>query len=233
VTQFDDQEAQHPVLAGRGLVKRYGEVHALDGVDITVRAGDVVAIVGPSGSGKSSLLHVLSGVLPADAGEVFLSGRPITTLGETQRSVLRRSAFGFVFQSGLLVAELTAEENAALPLLLSGVARADAMGAARDWLARLGLDGLERRRPGELSGGQAQRVAIARALVHRPRVVFADEPTGALDTTTGQEMVTSLLEAVRQTGAALVVVTHDQTVADRAQRVVEMRDGRVSPAVAA
>jgi putative ABC transport system ATP-binding protein len=233
VTQFDSQEAHHPVLAGRGLVKRYGEVCALDGVDITVRAGDVVAIVGPSGSGKSSLLHVLSGVLPADGGEVFLGGKPITTLGETDRSLLRRSAFGFVFQSGLLVAELTAEENAALPLLLAGVPRADALGAARDRLARLGLSGLEGRRPGELSSGQSQRVAIARALVHRPRVVFADEPTGALDTATGQEVVTALLETARQTGAAVVVVTHDQAVADRAQRVVELRDGRVSTGAAA
>ncbi len=227
------QNDNHPVLAGRGLVKRYGEVHALAGVDITVRAGDVVAIVGPSGSGKSSLLHVLSGVLPADGGEVFLSGKPITTLGEKDRSLLRRSAFGFVFQSGLLVDELTAEENAALPLLLGGASRDDALGAARDWMARLGLEGLERRRPGELSGGQAQRVAIARALVHRPKVVFADEPTGALDTRTGQEMVTSLLEAAHQTGAAVIVVTHDQAVAARAQRIVELRDGRTTSTVAA
>ncbi|MCS7478999.1 ABC transporter ATP-binding protein [Umezawaea endophytica] len=229
MTQFDN----HPVLAGRGLVKRYREVNALDGVDMTVWAGEVVAIVGPSGSGKSSLLHVLSGVLPADGGEVFLGGKPITTLGEADRSLLRRSAFGFVFQAGLLVAELTAEENAALPLLLSGVPRGDALAAAGEWLARLGLDGLERRRPGELSGGQAQRVAIARAMVHRPRVVFADEPTGALDSRTGQEVVTSLLHATRQTGAALIVVTHDRAVASRAQRVVEMRDGRVSSAAAA
>ena len=226
--ELDGQVTHHPVLAGRGLVKRYGDVPALAGVDITVRAGDVVAIVGPSGSGKSSLLHVLSGVLPADGGEVFLAGKPITTLGETERSLLRRSAFGFVFQSGLLVAELSAEENAALPLLLAGVPRGDALGAARDWLARLGLEGLERRRPGELSGGQAQRVAIARALVHRPRVVFADEPTGALDTRTGQEMVTSLLDAARRTGAAVVIVTHDQAVAARAERVVELRDGLVA-----
>ena len=233
MTQFDSHETHHPVLAGRGLVKRYGEACALDGVDITVRAGDVVAIVGPSGSGKSSLLHVLSGVLPADAGEVFLCGKPITTLRETERGLLRRSAFGFVFQSGLLVAELTAEENAALPLLLAGVARADALGAARDWLTRLGLEGLERRRSGELSGGQVQRVAVARALVHRPRVIFADEPTGALDTSTGQEVVTALLDAARQTGAAVVVVTHDQAVADRAQRIIALRDGRISSAVAA
>jgi putative ABC transport system ATP-binding protein len=221
------------LLAGRGLVKRYGAVHALDGVDITVEAGDVVAIVGPSGSGKSSLLHVLSGVLPADGGEVFLGGKPIAQLGETERSKLRRTSFGFVFQSGMLVAELSAEENAALPLLLAGAPRAEAVGAAREWLARLGLAGMGDRRPGELSGGQAQRVAIARALAHRPQVIFADEPTGALDTRTGQEMISALLEAAEVTRAAVIVVTHDQAIAARAQRIVELRDGRITTPVAA
>jgi putative ABC transport system ATP-binding protein len=215
------------------LVKRYGAVHALDGVDITVEAGDVVAIVGPSGSGKSSLLHVLSGVLPADGGEVFLSGRPIAQLNETDRSKLRRTSFGFVFQSGMLVAELSAEENAALPMLLAGASRTEAIGAAREWLARLGLEGMGDRRPGELSGGQAQRVAIARALAHRPQVIFADEPTGALDTRTGQDMISALLEAAEVTSAAVIVVTHDQAIAARAQRIVELRDGRIATSVAA
>jgi putative ABC transport system ATP-binding protein len=215
------------------LVKRYGAVHALDGVDITVDAGDVVAIVGPSGSGKSSLLHVLSGVLPADGGEVFLSGRPVAQLNETDRSKLRRTSFGFVFQSGMLVAELSAEENAALPMLLAGASRTEAIGAAREWLDRLGLTGMGDRRPGELSGGQAQRVAIARALAHRPQVIFADEPTGALDTRTGQEMISALLEAARVTNAAVIVVTHDQAIAARAQRIVTLQDGRIAAPVAA
>lgn len=221
------------VLAGHHLIKRYGQTHALAGVDIAIRPGEVVAIVGPSGSGKTTLLHVLAGILPADEGVVLLDGTRIDQYGETQRSKLRRSEFGFVFQAGMLVGELTAEENAALPMLLSGASRPKAMRAAREWLARLGLSGLEGRRPGELSGGQAQRVAIARALAHQPRVIFADEPTGALDTRTGAETIGALLGAAKQSGAAVVIVTHDPTVAERAERVVEIRDGLISTRVAA
>jgi putative ABC transport system ATP-binding protein len=216
-----------PVLAGRGLIKRYGGVHALDGVDITIGAGEVIAVVGPSGSGKTSLLQVLSGILRPDGGDVFLDGQSVGTLPESARSELRRTAFGFVFQSGMLVAELTAEENAALPLLLAGMPRQQALSSARRCLADLGLAGLERRRPGEMSGGQAQRVAIARALAHRPRVIFADEPTGALDTRTGQEMMSALLTSALETGAAVVVVTHDAAIAARARRRVELSDGRI------
>jgi putative ABC transport system ATP-binding protein len=216
-----------PVLAGRGLTKHYGGVHALDGVDIGIEPGQVLAVVGPSGSGKTSLLHVLSGILRPDSGDVFLDGQSVGTLSEAARSELRRTAFGFVFQSGMLVAELTAEENAALPLLLAGTPRQQAVATARDWLAKLGLTGLEKRRPGEMSGGQAQRVAIARALAHRPRVIFADEPTGALDTRTGQDMMSALLTSAAESGAAVVVVTHDAAIAGRARRVVELSDGRI------
>ncbi|RJQ73871.1 ABC transporter ATP-binding protein [Pseudonocardiaceae bacterium YIM PH 21723] len=222
----------NPVLAARGLIKTYGDVHALAGVDIDIHPGDVLAVVGPSGSGKTTLLHVLSGILPADRGDVFLDGRAVGELNEAGRSELRRTAFGFVFQSGMLVAELTAEENAALPMLLSGKPREESLDAARMWLGRLGLRGLQTRRPGELSGGQAQRVAIARALTHRPRVIFADEPTGALDTRTGQEMMTVLLEAAGETNAAVVIVTHDKAIADRAPRIVEIQDGRIATGVA-
>ncbi|MGW6447198.1 ABC transporter ATP-binding protein [Lentzea sp. NPDC055074] len=221
------------VLAARGLVKTYGDVHALAGVDIDIKAGDVLAVVGPSGSGKTTLLHVLSGILRSDGGDVFLDGRAIGELNETGRSALRRTAFGFVFQSGMLVAELTAEENAALPMLLAGGSREEALGAARLWLSRLGLQGLEKRLPSQLSGGQAQRVAIARALAHKPRVIFADEPTGALDTRTGQEMMTALLQAAEETGAAVVIVTHDKAIADRALRVVEIQDGKIVQKTAA
>ncbi|MEU4807352.1 ABC transporter ATP-binding protein [Actinosynnema sp. NPDC023587] len=216
-----------PILTARGLVKRYGEVRALDGVDLDVRRGEVLAVIGPSGSGKSSLLRVLSGVLPADGGEVLLAGRSIGRLGEAERSVLRRTEFGLVFQSGMLVAELTAEENAALPLLLGGTRWGEALRVAREWLGVLGLAGLEARRPDALSGGQAQRVAIARALVHRPGVIFADEPTAALDSRTGHDVVTALVGAARAADAAVVLVTHDHAVARRAHRVVEFRDGRV------
>ena len=221
------------MLMGRGLVKRYGEHHALAGVGITISPGEVLAIVGPSGSGKTTLLHVLAGILRPDDGEVALDGHRIDRLGEAKRSELRRRDFGFVFQNGMLVAELTAEENTALPLLLAGANRAKAMAGAREWLGRLGLGGMETRRPGELSGGQAQRVAIARALAHQPKVIFADEPTGALDTRTGAETMGALLGAAADNGAAVVVVTHDRELAGRAGRVVEIRDGRIADEVMA
>ncbi|SNR23775.1 ABC transporter ATP-binding protein [Actinomadura mexicana] len=216
-----------PVLLGRGLVKRFGTAVALDGVDLAVGRAEAVAIMGPSGSGKSTLLHCLAGIMRPDAGEVHLLGRRIDTLGERPRSALRRSRFGFVFQFGQLLPELPAVENAALPLMLNGTSRREAVQAARGWFRPLGLDGLEHRRPGELSGGQAQRVAIARALVPLPAVVFADEPTGALDQATGHDTMRLLVEATKHNGASLVVVTHDPSVAAWCDRVVEVRDGRV------
>ncbi|WP_216217756.1 ABC transporter ATP-binding protein [Amycolatopsis aidingensis] len=221
------------MLAGRGLVKRYGTQHALAGVDIDVQPGDAVAIVGPSGSGKTSLLHVLAGILRADAGEIHLAGTRIDRLSETKRSELRRTEFGFVFQSGMLVAELSAEENVALPLLLGGTGRRQALRSAREWLSRLGLSGKERQRPGELSGGEAQRAAIARALTHRPRVIFADEPTGALDTRTGRDTMDALLSAARETEAAVLIVTHDRELAESVPRTVAIRDGRIDTPVVA
>ncbi|GAA4611011.1 ABC transporter ATP-binding protein [Saccharopolyspora hordei] len=227
------QRPDVPFLVGRGLVKDYGKHRALAGVDVSLRAGEVVAIVGPSGSGKTTLLHVLAGILRPDGGEVLLDGHRIDQLSETKRSALRRHEFGFVFQQGMLVGELTAAENTALPLLLAGTGRGEAMAGAREWLARLGLGGLEDRLPGELSGGQAQRVAIARALAHRPKVIFADEPTGALDTRTGEETTRALFEAAATTGAAVVVVTHDRELAAKARRVVEIRDGLITGGVMA
>ncbi|MEU8119266.1 ABC transporter ATP-binding protein [Spirillospora sp. NPDC049024] len=216
-----------PVLSGRGLVKRFGATVALDGVDLAVDRAEAVAIMGPSGSGKSTLLHCLAGILPPDAGEVHLLGQRIDTLGERRRSALRRSRFGFVFQFGQLLPELPAVENVALPLMLGGTSRREAEQAARSWFRPLGLDGLERRRPGELSGGQAQRVAIARALAPRPAVVFADEPTGALDQATGHDTMRLLVDATKHNGASLVVVTHDPAVAAWCDRVLEVRDGRI------
>lgn len=216
------------MLVGRGLVKQYGTQQALAGVDMAIHAGEVLAIVGPSGSGKTTLLHVLAGIVHPDGGEVLLGGHRIDRLGEAKRSELRRHDFGFVFQNGILVGELTAEENTALPLLLAGANRAKAINDARAWLNRLGLDGLEQRRPGELSGGQAQRVAIARSLAHRPKVIFADEPTGALDTRSGAETMGSLLAAAAETGSAVVIVTHDRDLAARTGRIVELRDGGIT-----
>ncbi|MET8865678.1 ABC transporter ATP-binding protein [Nonomuraea sp. NPDC004580] len=215
------------VLVGRALTKRFGQTTALGGVDITVPAGEAVAIMGPSGSGKSTLLHCLAGIMKPDDGEVHLLGRRIDTLGERRRSALRRTRFGFVFQFGQLLPELPADENVALPLMLGGVPRTQAVRQAREWFWPLGLNGMETRRPGELSGGQAQRVAIARALVTKPAVVFADEPTGALDQQTGQETMRLLVEATKHNGACLIVVTHDPNVASWCDRTVEVRDGRL------
>ncbi|TDD89148.1 ABC transporter ATP-binding protein [Actinomadura rubrisoli] len=220
-------EPVEPVLSGRGLVKRFGPAVALDGVDLAAGRAETVAIMGPSGSGKSTLLHCLAGIMKPDAGEVRLLGQRIDALGERRRSALRRSRFGFVFQFGQLLPELPADENVALPLMLDGTSRAEAVRAARAWFRPLGLAGMENRRPGELSGGQAQRVAIARALVTGPAVVFADEPTGALDQTTGHDTMRLLVEATRHNGASLIVVTHDPAVARWCDRTVEVRDGRL------
>jgi len=225
---------QHaPLLTASGLVKAYGPTRALDGVDLQVHAGEAVAIMGASGSGKTTLLHVLAGILPADGGSVTLQGRGgplrIDQLGERERSRLRREEFGFVFQQGLLIPELTAVENVALPLLLTGQQREVAEGHAAQWLAALGLGGMEGRRIGQLSGGQAQRVAIARAQATGARVLFADEPTGALDSATSADVMHALLDSTLRQGHALVVVTHDPQVAARCTRTVRMRDGRIVP----
>ncbi|WP_432513707.1 ABC transporter ATP-binding protein [Kineococcus sp. SYSU DK001] len=215
------------LLHARDLVMTYGPTRALDGVDVTVRSGESVAVMGPSGSGKTTLLHVLAGIVRPTSGTVALAGDDLVAMGDATRTKLRRDRFGFVFQSGQLLSELPAEENAALPLMLGGLGRAAAVERAGGLLRRLGLAGMERRRPGELSGGQAQRVAIARALVGRPEVVFADEPTGALDQATGREVLDLLTSVARENGAALVVVTHDAGVARWCDRTLAMRDGRV------
>ena len=215
------------LLEARDVVLSFGETPALRGASLSVAAGEIVAVMGPSGSGKTTLLHCLAGILTPDGGEVRFAGRRIDSLGEAERSRLRRDRFGLVFQFGQLVPELTAEENVALPLLLGGARRAAAVRAARTWLARLGLDGLGGRRSGELSGGQAQRVALARGLVASPEVIFADEPTGALDTRTGREVLALLRNVVDALGQTIVMVTHDPRAAAWADRVVFLADGRL------
>ncbi len=214
-------------LRGRGLMKTYGDVHALAGVDIDIKHGEQVAIMGPSGSGKSTLLHVLSGILQPDEGQVELGELSISSMSDAKRSELRRSKLGFVFQDGQLVPELTARENVAFPLLLTGVSRRKALKTAETWLERLGVRSQAAKRPGEMSGGQAQRVAIARALVHDPAILFADEPTGALDQATGHEVMQLLTATAKMNGTTLVVITHDTQVASWCQRLVEIRDGLI------
>jgi putative ABC transport system ATP-binding protein len=184
--------------------------------------------MGPSGSGKSTLLHCLAGILVPDSGEVWFDGRRLDSRSEAERSTLRRDRFGFVFQFGQLVPELTAEENVALPLLLGGVRRARALDEARPWFGRLGLDGLQGRRSGELSGGEGQRVALARGLVAQPQVLFADEPTGSLDSLTGEHVMDLLVSAAREQGTTVVLVTHEARVAAYADREVIVRDGTVN-----
>ncbi|HEY3547086.1 MAG TPA: ABC transporter ATP-binding protein [Propionicimonas sp.] len=220
-------------LSARGVSKNFGEVHALREVSIDIPAGQSVSVMGPSGSGKSTLLHCLAGILMPDAGDVSLGDEPVSLSSDAARSRLRLERMGFVFQDGQLLPELPALENVALPLLLLGRPRAEAFGRAADWLDRLGLGGLERRRPGQLSGGQAHRVAIARAMVGSPAVVLADEPTGALDQATGAEVMRVLTATAKGAGASLVVVTHDLTVAQWCERHVEIVDGRVLTDVAA
>lgn len=214
-------------LQARGLTKSFGQVRALADVDIDIPAGQAVAVMGPSGSGKSTLLHCLAGILAPDAGQVRLGEMVLSGLSDAGRSRLRREQLGFVFQDGQLLPELPARENVALPLLLTGTPRTQALRVAEDWLERLGLDGAARRRPGEMSGGQAQRVAIARAMVHSPSVVFADEPTGALDQATGHEVMQILTTTTAMAGATLVVVTHDRQVAAWCTRLIELRDAMV------
>jgi putative ABC transport system ATP-binding protein len=223
-----DVRSSGTLLEAIDAVFDFGETPALRGANVSICAGEILAVMGPSGSGKSTLLHCLAGILVPKQGEIRLSGRRIDTLPESERSALRRDAFGFVFQFGQLVPELTAEENVALPLLLSGLRRTVAIDQAREWFARLGIDGLERRRSGELSGGQAQRVALARGLVAHPKVLFADEPTGSLDSLTGELVMELLVTAARQDGTTVVLVTHEPRVAAYADREVVVRDGRVS-----
>ena len=220
--------AELVVLEARDVVYSFGQTLALRGASLSVTSGEILAVMGPSGSGKSTLLHCLAGILAPAEGEVWFDGKRTDTKNERERSALRRDRFGFVFQFGQLVPELTAEENVALPLLLGGVRRQPALVEARSWLVTMGLDGLERRRSGELSGGEAQRVALARGLVGRPEVLFADEPTGALDSLTGERVMDLLSAAVREQGTTVVLVTHEPRVAAYADREVIVRDGRVT-----
>jgi putative ABC transport system ATP-binding protein len=220
------------VLHASDLVKTYGSTTALASVDLTIHRGESVAVMGASGSGKTTLLHVLAGITAPDQGKVVFSPSSgeqveVTTLGETARSKLRREKFGFVFQQGLLIPELTAVENVAIALMITGRGRAESIESATKWLTALGLEGLEERRIGELSGGQAQRVAIARAQVTGAEVVFADEPTGALDSRTSGDVMDALLWATTEQGRTLVVVTHDADVAARCSRTVSVRDGQL------
>ncbi|GHH40392.1 ABC transporter ATP-binding protein [Streptomyces candidus] len=213
------------LLTATDLRKTYGTTAALDGAHFSIHPGEVVAVMGPSGSGKSTLLHCLAGIVTPDSGTLTYDGRDLSAMSDRERSALRRSEFGFVFQFGQLVPELTCVENVALPLRLAGTPRKDAERTALSWMERLEVDDLGPKRPGEVSGGQGQRVAVARALACGPRVLFADEPTGALDSLNGERVMQLLTEAARSTNAAVVLVTHEARVAAYSDREIVVRDG--------
>lgn len=216
------------LLEARDISKSFGNTLALRGASVSAGRGEILAVMGPSGSGKSTLLHCMAGIFTPDGGEIRYDGKRLDQMSESQRTRLRRTDFGFVFQFGQLVPELTAADNIALPLLLDRRPRKAAYAAASEWLHALGLEGKEGRRSGELSGGEAQRVAVARALALKPSVLFADEPTGSLDTLSGEKVMDLLVSLARSSQVTLMIVTHDPRVAAYAERTVFVRDGKVS-----
>lgn len=220
------------IITATGLTKSFGPTQAVRGIDLDVQRGEVLAVMGPSGSGKSTLVHLLAGVLAPDTGSVSLDGTELTTLSADARAKLRLERIGFVFQFGQLLPDLSALDNVALPLLMQGVGRRSARKRAMAGLDRLGLAGQANKVPGDMSGGQAQRVAISRALVTEPAVLFADEPTGSLDSMSAENVLGAMLDVVREAGTTVVLITHDARTAAYADREIVVRDGRISGAPA-
>ena len=230
-TAAADVTAVAPLLTAYDVQLSFGATRALSGASVEIGPGEIVALRGPSGSGKSTLLHCLAGILRPDVGEVCYRGQRLDSRPDEQRSALRRSDFGFVFQFGSLVPELSALENVALPLRLAGQRRRPAEEQAAEWLERFEVADLADKRAGEMSGGEGQRVAVARAMVSGPRVIFADEPTGALDSYNGERVMGLLSGVARAQGASVVLVTHEERVAAYADREVALCDGATVAAV--
>lgn len=219
---------KYPILSARNIRKSFGQTQALRGVSVDVAQGEFLAIMGPSGSGKSTLLHCLAAILGVDSGEIVFDRLQINQLNDSQRSILRRTAFGFIFQFGQLVPELTALDNVALPLLLKSKPRKEAYSDAQSWLDRVDLTSKANNLPGELSGGEAQRVAVARAMILSPKVLFADEPTGSLDSLNSQLVMELFIRFAKTQGTSVVLVTHEPTIAAYADREVIVRDGKIA-----
>lgn len=221
----------HPIIFTQDLTKTYGSgnaaVIALDHVNVSVSAGEFVAIMGPSGCGKSTLLHLLGGLDHPSAGQVVFDGAPIAQMSDDALTELRRRKMGFVFQFYNLIPVLTAAENAALPVTLDGAKPAEARAKAVEWLTRFGLGERLASRPDQLSGGQQQRVAVARALVAEPALILADEPTGNLDTRSGDEIASLLRNVSKEYGRTVIMVTHDPRIAAYADRIIFLKDGKV------
>ncbi|MDR1861992.1 MAG: ABC transporter ATP-binding protein [Candidatus Ancillula sp.] len=221
------------IIKAGALVKAFGDkkngelTYALNGANLGVYEGEILAIMGPSGSGKSTLLYALTGIIGINSGRIEIDGQDILKIKDSELTALRRTKFGFVFQFNKLVPELTALDNVALPLLLNGVKRKHAYEEAENWLERVGMKDFANKSATVLSGGQQQRVAIARALVIKPKIVFADEPTGALDAMNSENVMRLFVTIAKQTGTTVVLVTHEPSIAAYADREVIVRDGKV------
>ncbi|MBW4438939.1 MAG: ABC transporter ATP-binding protein [Pleurocapsa minor GSE-CHR-MK-17-07R] len=215
------------MIRTENLVKQFGKTAVLRGINLHVQAGEFVAVTGQSGSGKSTLLHLIGGLDRPTGGKVWLEDHDLGTLTDDQLAAVRRQKIGYIFQIYNLIPVVNARENVAMPLILDGVSRKEALTRADRVLDMVGLNGLERMFPAELSGGQQQRVAIARALVIEPSIILADEPTGALDTRTGDDIMTLLRHTLRHTQRTVVVVTHDPRIAARTDRIITLRDGMI------
>lgn len=214
------------MLRATGLWFGYDQSSVLQNVDISLANGEFVAVVGPSGCGKTSLMYCLAGVLEPQQGDIFFRDVAFGRSTDDERARIRRKHFGFVFQSSELVPELTLHDNVGLPLRLNGVGKTEATRRVDEILERLGLSSVRDQRPGQVSGGQAQRAAVARAVIHKPALVFADEPTGALDRESGDRVLAEMLDLCSTESTSLLLVTHDADVANRADRVLHMIDGR-------
>jgi lipoprotein-releasing system ATP-binding protein len=215
----------------KGVVRTYrqagAELPVLRGADLALRPGEIVALVGPSGAGKSTLLHIAGLLERPDGGEVFLAGKPCGRMGDGERTQMRRTQLGFVYQFHHLLPEFSALENVVLPQMIAGIPKAKARARARDLLAMVGLAKREDHRPARLSGGEQQRVAIIRALANDPKVMLGDEPTGNLDIHTGEEVMGALIEIVRRTRLAALIATHNVELARRMDRIVAMEEGQL------
>ena len=217
------------IIEAKNIKKAFGKkTLALRGANLAVEPGEIVAVMGPSGSGKSTLLHCLAGILKIDSGEVQFEGENIGKMPDKKRNQLRREKFGFVFQFSQLVPELTALDNVALPLLINGVNKTEAYTKAKAWLKKVGVEAVANQIPGELSGGQAQRVAVARAMVIEPKILFADEPTGSLDSLNSEKVMDLFIKTAKEVGTTVIMVTHEPTIAAYADRSVIVRDGVVT-----
>lgn len=216
------------IIRTEDIKKSYGETHAMRGISLAIKRGEVLAIMGPSGSGKSTLLHTMAGIIRPDSGKIYFNGSRIDNLNDRQRTMLRRNKFGFVFQFSQLVPELTTIDNVAVPLLLNGINRKTAYQKAEQWLNKVGIaDAKLNHLANQLSGGQIQRVAIARAMIINPEVLFADEPTGSLDSLNSELVMKMFIKTAKDNGTTVVMVTHEPTIAAYADREIIVRDGRV------